>query len=167
MDIGATVCTRVRPACLICPIMSDCAARKEGRIEQLPTARKRKSLPVRRVRMLVVRNEQGEVLLEHRPPTGIWGGLWSLPECAEDEALEQWCRHNLGADTQLDEMWPEIRHGFSHYHLYITPVLLTLTGPPQGVMEALGRVWYNPRLPDERGLAAPVRNILKSLPNSS
>jgi A/G-specific adenine glycosylase len=117
--------------------------------------------------MLVVRNEQGEVLLEQRPSSGIWGGLWSLPECSEDERIEDWCHRNLYADSELDEMWPEFRHGFSHYHLHITPILLSLKGPPQGVMEALGRVWYNPRSPDERGLAAPVRKILESLAKAS
>jgi len=112
-------------------------------------------------------DEEREILLERRPPSGIWGGLWSLPECSEEEPIEEWCRRNLNAETELDEMWPEFRHGFSHYHLHITPILLTLKGPPQGVMEALGRTWYNPRSPDERGLAAPIRSILESLANSS
>ncbi len=81
MDLGATLCTRARPACARCPFHDDCVARRDGRVAELPAARPKKAVPRRGARCAVIVH-QGAVLLERRPPAGIWGGLLALPRVA-------------------------------------------------------------------------------------
>ncbi|UCC57439.1 MAG: A/G-specific adenine glycosylase, partial [Gammaproteobacteria bacterium] len=156
MDLGATVCTRTRPSCGRCPLHGDCAARASGRQGDFPAARPRKRLPERQTRMLILHNTDGEVLLEQRPPTGIWGGLWSFPECSPDETVEEWCHRELGMKASVTAEWPVIRHTFSHYHLEISPVLAKATGIDNAVMEANNQLWYNHEALQAKGFAAPV-----------
>jgi len=163
MDLGATVCTRSQPSCECCPLQRDCAARVAGRQADFPESRPRKPLPVRYTRMLMLRNADGDVLLEQRPPTGIWGGLWSLPECVPDVPVEGWCRQNLGLVIQVRDEWPVVRHTFSHYHLEITPVLATATAMENAVMEGSNRLWYNHEALQAKGFSAPVRKLLQRL----
>ncbi|HAP27431.1 MAG TPA: A/G-specific adenine glycosylase, partial [Achromobacter sp.] len=79
IDLGATLCTRGKPACDRCPVADTCVARREGRQAELPTPKVRKAIPERETCMLVLRHK-GAFLLQQRPEPGIWGGLWSLPE---------------------------------------------------------------------------------------
>ena len=123
MDLGATLCTRSRPACGQCPLAADCEARAAGRQRDYPAARPRKALPLRRTRMMLLSNAAGEILLEQRPPAGIWGGLWSFPEIAHGQPLDAWCREHMGLGVRVIEEWPCVQHTFSHFHLEITPVL--------------------------------------------
>lgn len=161
MDLGATLCTRGQPACGQCPLKRDCAARLAGRQRDFPSARPRRALPLRRTRMMLVCNDAGELLLERRPPAGIWGGLWSFPEVAPDQPPEIWCREHMGLDVRLLEEWPCVQHTFSHFHLEITPVLAKAQVSPDGVREAHTRLWCAPHRLDERGLAAPVKRLLQ------
>jgi len=108
MDLGATVCTAREPACPTCPIAIDCVARIEDRIEELPGKRRKAKPAHKRIAMLVV-IDRGEVLVEKRPPKGIWGGLWSLPECAEGDVPK-------GA-----ERLEPFTHTFTHFTLAVTP----------------------------------------------
>ena len=160
MDLGATVCTRTRPACDTCPLAADCQAFASGRQADFPAPRPKKTLPVRTVSMLLLANERHELLLEKRPPAGIWGGLWSLPELATPGHVGQWCRDELGLEVRVTGSWPVLRHTFSHFHLDITPVQAEVTGRSQGIMEAADRLWYKPGGNDERGLAAPVGKLI-------
>ncbi len=163
MDLGATVCTRSNPACDGCPLQADCAAHALGRPTDYPSPRPRKALPLRKTRMLLLRNAAGEVLLERRPPAGVWGGLWSFPELAADEALESGCVERLGCDVQLVDEWHAIRHTFTHFQLQITPVLAITNEHPAGVMEGSARLWYKPDSRDELGFAAPVERLLQRI----
>jgi len=161
MDLGATVCIRGRPACLACPVTALCDAYAAGEQSEYPRPRLRPDRPLRHTRMLLVRNGAGEVLLQRRPPAGIWGGLWGLPEPAEGQSAEDWCRRELGCEGEVIETWEALEHGFSHFRLRITPVLVRLAGPPDAVMEEQGRVWYNSRRAARHGVAAPVARLLK------
>lgn len=165
MDLGATVCARARPACHACPLAGTCAAHAQGREMDYPTPKPRKALPVRSTTLLMLRNEQREILLEQRPPAGIWGGLWSLPECAHSEAedIERWCRDTLGYLVSDIEYRPALRHSFSHFHLDITPVQAHVSEIVSAVMEPRLTVWYNNKTPGARGLAAPVKRLLAML----
>jgi len=163
MDLGATVCTRTRPRCDACPVSTNCAAYATGRQSGYPAPRPKKTLPVRAVSMLLVCNAQSEVLLEQRPPAGIWGGLWGLPEMAPEHDVAEWCRTTLGIDVQEVAAWPVMRHTFSHFHLDITPVYARASYYKAAVMEAPGRLWYNTAGDEERGLAAPVGKLLQRL----
>ena len=89
MDLGATVCTRARPRCGDCPLGNACIARRDGLVEVLPTPKPARAIPERETTMLIVHDPAGRVLLERRPPSGVWGSLWSLPECAGENDLER------------------------------------------------------------------------------
>ena len=160
MDLGATLCTRARPDCDACPVMHDCRARQLGRPRDFPEPKPRRALPTRVVRMLLVRDAEGAVLLERRPPAGVWGGLWCLPEIANDADPLDWCTERLRGRGEIGRRLPSRRHSFSHFHLDIEPVEILLNQPGCGVLEAGDRLWYNPAQPDDVGLAAPVARLL-------
>jgi A/G-specific adenine glycosylase len=161
MDLGATLCTRSRPRCNECPQAADCAAHAAGEPTRYPAPRPRKTLPERQATLLLVTNARGEVLLEQRPPSGIWGGLWTLPE-AQDGAAAQWCRRR-GLTLQDETAWPTLRHTFSHFHLDISPLHVRVDEAGSAVMEAGGAVWYKTELCDQLGLPAPIKRLLARL----
>jgi len=162
MDLGATLCRRTRPRCGDCPLVDDCDAFHSLRTGELPTPKPRKALPVKAARMLVLQDAQQRVMLEKRPPSGIWGGLWSLPELQLDDDVAAQCRQRWQLEISAPQDAPSFRHTFSHYHLDITPCRVQVKNPDQCVMEAERIVWYNIAQPDRLGLAAPVRTILQS-----
>lgn len=163
MDLGAMICTHSQPRCGRCPLTEDCKAHAQGRETAFPAPRPRRDLPVRQTRMLMLQTPEGEVLLERRPPAGIWGGLWSFPECPFDEDVAVWCRDVLSLDSSDIQSWGVLRHTFSHFHLHITPVRIKVNHLPGRVMEPDRFVWYNTHQPDERGLAAPVQRLISIL----
>jgi A/G-specific adenine glycosylase len=158
MDLGATLCTRSKPACPICPLTSHCAARINGTVALLPTPKPKKIVPVKQVVFLLLSNQEQHILLEKRPPTGIWGGLWSLPEFESIDAARDWClTQNITIDGE--QVLPSARHTFSHYHLDYTPLVLQTNSPTNFVMEANQSLWYNFKL--NLGLAAPIKQLLQ------
>jgi A/G-specific adenine glycosylase len=163
MDLGALVCTPRRPRCDRCPLAAGCAAHAQGRQSAYPAPKPRRDSPVRATRMLLLCGPEGEVLLERRPPAGVWGGLWSFPECPLEVDISAWCQERLGLEVTVGTPWRVLRHSFSHFHLDITPVPATVTRTIGAVMEGERFVWYNSRCPDERGMAAPVRRLLAML----
>lgn len=163
MDLGATVCTRSKPACHRCPLASNCQALALGLTKTLPASKPRKTLPVRQTFMLICEQDNREVWLEQRPASGLWGGLWSLPEFPAFDEVQSWMEHK-GASFKT--CWPVVRHTFSHFHLDITPVVATLTRR-QIAEPAAGTCWY-PLTPDDSarinlGLSAPVKKLLQRL----
>lgn len=162
MDLGATLCTRSRPACERCPVQFDCVAYGQGNIADYPGKKSRKPLPEKSIQLVMVRNPAGDMLLEQRPSSGIWGGLWSFPEVVIDEDATDWVRSHFGdiADT---EIWNSWRHTFSHYHLDITPVLVQLKKMPANISEKKAVCWFNPLEPEALGLAAPVKKLLDKI----
>jgi len=166
MDLGATVCLRGKnPACGRCPLAGTCKANVQGNPEDYPGSKPKKTLPVRTVNMLIIRNQDHEILLQKRPPAGIWGGLWSFPECPQDKRpdISGWGRKTFGLEIQVLESLPLIKHSFSHFHLHITPIAAQVVGQSPQIMEPTGAVWYNLRRPDARGFAAPVKRLLEQL----
>ena len=92
-----------------------------GASPTLPVAAAAKVLPQRTVRVLLI-ERGGEILFEQRPATGIWGGLWSLPECALDEDVVRALRTRFGATmSPLRDALPPIEHGFTHFRLTLHP----------------------------------------------
>jgi A/G-specific adenine glycosylase len=163
MDLGATICTRTRPRCDVCPVNAGCAAHAAGMETAFPSARPKKAVPVRSVCMLMLCNDDDEVLLEQRPAAGIWGGLWSFPEFSSVDDISERCGGSLDINIGEAVVWPVVRHSFSHFHLDITPVFARGAENKTVVMEAPGRFWYNPSGNEERGLAAPVEKLLQRL----
>jgi A/G-specific adenine glycosylase len=164
MDLGATVCTRSKPSCTVCPLASHCVALSTGTVAQLPTPKPKKPVPVKQRVFLLLRNYEQQLFLEKRPPTGIWGGLWSLPEFDSIEAAQDWClSKNMAIDSQ--QLLPTSRHTFSHYHLDYTPLLIQTNSPTNFVMEANQSLWYNAG--QQLGLAAPIKQLLQQHENKN
>ena len=160
MDLGATVCTRSNPACGRCPVARQCVARREDRVDELPAPRKRKPLPLKQATWLVLLHK-GRVLLERRPSTGIWGGLWVFPELISG-LPKTLCRRVLGCDIGKPQNLPGIEHGFTHFRLDIQPIrcevrkLLPRAGAP-------GRIWLDVADAARAAVPAPVRKLLLGL----
>jgi len=161
MDLGATLCTRSQPRCAECPVAQDCKARKRGVQTRFPAAKPRKALPVRRTRMLLLLME-GTVLLERRPPVGIWGGLWGFPEIAADADPRDWVRERLGIAPRSVRARDTLRHSFSHFHLDIEPMEIALPAAA-AVHDREASRWQPLGRPIRLGLAAPVRRLLDGL----
>lgn len=157
MDLGATVCTRARPACVICPLQDDCVARREGRSDQLPTPKPSKVLPEREAVALLLRDAQGRVLLQKRPDTGIWAQLWTLPQADSGTALQDWFdAHVLGSLEDAEEL-PVLQHTFSHYRLHLQILSRRVDGL-RGDTPALR--WVAAADLPALGLPAPIRKLL-------
>ena len=164
MDLGAMVCLRSTPDCGRCPVDDDCVARLTDRIDELPEPRPRKQIPQREVSVLLIGRGE-EILLERRPPTGIWAGLWSLPEveCGADVAA--YCRERFGADVASGAALAPIEHAFTHFRLRLRPLLCAVERWPSRA-EDPGHdacVWLP--LSDATGAAlpAPIKKLLRSL----
>lgn len=163
MDLGATLCTRSAPACDCCPLNADCQALAAGDQRDYPGKKPRKTMPVKSTHFLIVRSRDGDIWLEKRPASGIWGGLWCFPEADTPESGSTRCLDLWGAEPAGIKVGASFRHTFSHYHLDITPVVLDLDVAPMAVMEASRQLWYNVRQPAQIGLAAPVAALLEQL----
>lgn len=163
MDLGAAMCSRARPKCSACPVRADCVARQQRRQADLPGRRLRPALPLRTVQMLLIFDEHGRVLLQRRPPTGLWGGLWGLPECASEADPVPWCSHALGLSVRVEQIRPVLRHTFSHFQLDITPIAARLVKQRPVVLETNPTLWYDLHEPERVGLAAPVARLLKGV----
>jgi A/G-specific adenine glycosylase len=172
MDLGSMLCTRGKPDCASCPVNSDCLALAQGRQASLPTPRPKKLLPQRQTVMLLLEH-QGEWLLEKRPPSGIWGGLWCFPELAlgdwthvpaspPPELLQAHCQQQLGCVvTELQRLEP-LQHGFTHFGLLIHPVVCRIAQRTPQLAQP-GQLWLT--LSDAQGAAipAPVKKLLQRL----
>lgn len=161
MDLGATLCVRGKPDCARCPFAGDCVAQSTGRQRELPAARPKKAVPMRKTWMLVLRDGDA-VLLERRPPTGIWGGLWSLPQADGDAALADLARGFGGGRTV--PLAP-LMHTFTHFRLEIEPRLSDLAdggGLPSQARDA-DTAWVPLSRLDAYGVPAPVRKLLDAL----
>jgi len=164
MDLGATLCTRQRPACARCPLAAFCAARELGISAELPERRPRRARARRAtVMLMLVREQDGAVLLERRPEQGVWGGLWAFPEAPALDGLADWCLAKLGARPGKLSTHPVVAHAFTHFDLAITPVEARIAAVPARVMESGRWLWYKTRTPAKIGLAAPVTQLLAVL----
>ncbi|MGQ7959876.1 A/G-specific adenine glycosylase [Pseudomonas sp. SP16.1] len=159
MDLGATLCTRSKPSCLLCPVRSGCQAHLLGLEIRYPIAKPRKTLPQKRTLMPILANADGEILLYRRPSTGLWGGLWSLPELDDLQALDELGRQHGLQLGERDEL-PGLTHTFSHFQLAIEPWLVRVATQAPRVAE-VDWLWYNLATPPRLGLAAPVKKLLK------
>jgi A/G-specific adenine glycosylase len=163
MDLGATICTRGRPSCERCPVKAGCEAYAQNRQHEFPHTKKKSSLRVQKsTQMLIIQNSAGQILLEKRPPAGIWGGLWSFPQCDCGEDIAAWCVRQLHLVVLESQPQQIIKHIFTHFDFFIHPVTVTVATAPV-LMEDSGRIWYDLADPLPGGVAAPISKLLKQL----
>ena len=161
MDLGAMICTTRNPACPRCPVRATCGAHGANRVDALPAPRPRRRVPSRSTVMAVLRNG-GDVLLEKRPPSGVWGGLWSLPEVATEAVLPGIVAKRFGMDVKRTERLAPMRHAFTHFTLEIQPVLIDVEMKTPSAAEP-GSVWLPLETAASAALPAPVRRLLTRL----
>jgi len=122
MDLGATVCLPKNPKCTACPLAGSCAAKALAQVERFPIKVPSKHRPTVSVTMIVAFDQSGNFLVQKRPDSGIWGGLWSFPEfTGNTDTLTNWMREHYGADVQLAQPGAVFHHHFTHYRLAIVP----------------------------------------------
>ena len=159
MDLGATLCTRSRPACEACPIAGDCEARLNDAVTSYPGRKPKKEKPLRET-IMVVAVDEAAIFLERRPPSGIWGGLWSLPEVSD---IGDWVRQTFDQEPGATEERAVLRHSFSHFDLDIRPVVVRVSAASRKVADTPDAGWYSPSDELPGGMAAPVQQIINSL----
>lgn len=164
MDLGATTCLRKKPLCVMCPVAAHCQAYLQNRVDEFPTPKPRKATPIRSVNMLIFHDvENNRVLLEKRPPVGIWGGLWSFPECGTDIEIKKWCEREMHLKVRGVKKLPTFKHVFTHFQLQITPVYISDYEYKMGVSDPKGREWYCLDEPERVGFSAPVKRVLEGM----
>jgi len=163
MDLGATLCTRSKPQCLLCPLESDCQGRQSPDPTHFPIRKPKKAAkPEKSIQLLVLKDQHEQFLLEKRPQTGIWGGLWSLPELASDESVVLHIEQRFTTQVLSVTSLSSFRHTFSHYHLDISPSQIQIAST-NWVMEADKYQWFSRQEALALGLPAPVRSILEQI----
>ncbi|HMM72987.1 MAG TPA: A/G-specific adenine glycosylase [Rhodocyclaceae bacterium] len=161
MDLGAIVCRPAAPNCAVCPLSERCIAHRDGRTHSLPSPRPLRQRPEQN-RYLVCLWHGDRVLLEHRPPSGVWGGLLSLPEMPETRRLDMasWCAQTLGCEIDAVSELPAIRHELTHFRMHLIPLVATVIGQRPHVAEASRFVWQHRESLSARALPAPIRRLL-------
>lgn len=165
MDFGATLCTRHDPACMLCPLQDDCVALRTGRVEALPTPRPGKPLPERQAIALLMRDAEGRVLLQRRPPTGIWASLWSLPEHADSDAARAWFDRHVGPGYDEGMPLPAVAHAFTHFRLSLQPLAWQPVSLRAAVREDANLHWLARDALASLGIPAPIRSLLEATPD--
>lgn len=175
MDLGAMICTRTKPKCLICPLQEHCQTNAMQAWDKFPAKKPKKTLPERQAYFLILKNGS-KVLLQKREAKGIWGGLFSFPQFG---SLEELKRSDLVENLQISQQLTTFRHTFSHFHLDITPILVDLNlqkkakilplvaeenaGNYLSTVSSETDYWYDFNQHNEIGLATPVKRILDEL----
>ncbi len=155
MDLGATVCTRSSPSCLLCPVSADCIAREKNTWQNYPGKKPKTIKPIRQTTFAIMQNTEDQVYLIRRPEQGIWGGLWCFPEISQANS-------SITEGADKTEVLAMFRHTFSHFHLDIEPIVFTISEPLAELREG-GGAWMAIDDAMSKGLAAPVVNLLQQL----
>jgi A/G-specific adenine glycosylase len=166
MDLGATVCTRSKPTCSLCPIETSCLANASDQQADFPQKKPKKKVPEKNTIMIIPRiiSRSGEnVLMEKRPPTGIWGGLWCFYEVNSSNEIPDLLA-TLSLSALSEQYLPEFRHTFSHFHLDITPIVIDCEViSTLEINEPSKQKWYDLKQPVSVGLAASTKKLLTLL----
>jgi A/G-specific adenine glycosylase len=158
MDLGAMICTRSMPGCDRCPVSSGCQALKLDKVSELPWPRPATKVTDKTIHMLILKDEQDRVLLEKRPPAGIWGGLWCFPEGDSINTISA----GLGISCTVTTALPVVEHRLSHIRMTIRPALTTATDARQ-VTCSPQHDWFNREQQQGLGLPKPVKDLLSRL----
>ncbi|GJL83756.1 MAG: A/G-specific adenine glycosylase [marine bacterium B5-7] len=160
MDLGAVICTRSKPMCDACPVAGLCEAHIHQVVSRYPLPRAKRTRPKRCAEFLLLLTQSEEVLLERRPPTGIWGGLWCLPQT--DDSVE-WIEQRLGHRDLQFENHPPFIHQFTHFDLEIRPIGAMVEREAMHLADDDALRWHNREDLDTIGLPAPIRKLFDTL----
>ena len=160
MDLGATLCIRSKPQCQICPLTNNCKARIEKKVELYPEKKKSNPKPHKQTIMIIV-IAGTKVLLEKRPDSGIWGGLFSFPEVDKNQTIKHWCETRLKKIEKTVSKKSPISHTFSHFNLDINPIEVRLGNSSCKLDLYENEYWYDLDQPSEIGMAAPIKKLLQ------
>jgi len=163
MDLGATVCTRGRPRCDVCPVNATCVALRDGRVAELPAPRPQRERPQRAATLALLLAGDDTILLERRAPSGIWGGLLSAPEFDEaitEAELQRQIEHRYGLHGRMVRRLPVLRHEFTHYSFVMHPRVVQVAGGA-AAQPRLERLALNEAA--AAALPAPLLRLLKGL----
>ena len=158
MDLGATLCTRSKPKCNECPFLQNCKAYDLGIVEKCPGRKPKKTIPTKEVTMILAISS-GRFLLEKRDKEGLWGGLWTLPQCDADDLKIK--LEDLLLTGQEFETLPVHRHSFSHYHLDITPVRIKAKKTPPLRGGKVDYLWIKPNGQRKVGIPKPTEKLME------
>lgn len=161
MDLGAGICTRNTPRCSECPVNTFCYAYLNDSTDAFPQRATRKPLPSKETTMLILLNH-GEVLLRKRPPSGIWGGLWSFPELPSDADLIAHCAQEFGTQVEWCDTLPRFTHIFTHFKQHISPQILNVTNTQLRVNQK-DDAWLTLEKAEVAPIPTPVRKLLAEL----
>lgn len=169
MDLGATLCTRIKPGCESCPLQGDCLAFTAGNPQAFPQPKPKTKRPVRTARFLILQNRQGEVLLRKRPDHGVWGGLWSFPELPDHLSLDEYFQAQDLRVLEKQKNLAAFKHQFTHFELHIEPLLIQAEANANGVREIEEQleVWYKTGTELPGGCPAPVIQLLNQIEESN
>ena len=155
MDLGATLCTRSRPRCAECPVAAGCIARRDGRQGELPASKPRAAVPERTSTFVLI-SDGARLLLERRPPSGLWGGLLVPPEGEPAVVLSR-----LGLSLLAEQPLPAFKHTFTHFRLTLQPVLCRVA--PSGGEDEPGLEWVAVERAADAGVPAPIRKLIRQV----
>jgi A/G-specific adenine glycosylase len=164
MDLGATLCTRSRPACTLCPMNLTCVAAREGRQAELPGKKRRRHRPSREATLLIAQSgadASAAVFVQRRPAAGLWGGLWSPPQFENEAAAMAWCVREIGDAESSSEAMTPIEHAFTHFDLRLKPLRVRCR-PHAGIREG-EQLWYALESPPKIGLPQPIKQLFERL----
>jgi A/G-specific adenine glycosylase len=159
MDLGATLCTRSKPKCGVCPVQADCVARQTNRVHELPTPRPRKAVPEKHTTFLLLLHGN-DIQLEKRAPSGIWGGLWCPPQLENGQVADYLQRSGVAVSEKIE--LAKFTHTFTHFKLHITPLLLRVTRKPLQAQQP-DSVWLDVEEALHAAIPTPVRKVLREL----
>lgn len=163
MDLGATLCTRTKPACERCPFETSCEAHILNQETAFPVRLRKKANPTKTVHMLIFQNKDGYIFFEKRPPSGIWGGLWSFPECPIDTPIKEWALAQFGLYVLTEKKLDDLLHKFSHFNLIIKPLLISIKESNTLLNDPDRYRWHklNTKLPG--GVCKPIMQLLDEI----
>jgi len=165
MDLGAMLCVRNKPRCPDCPVSEDCRALTDGLVDQLPLPKPKTKVSQRQLYWLAIMDSESRILLQKRPPAGIWGGLWCLPEASSLAELEQ----DSGLDLSAVELLPPRKHRLSHIAMSIHPVLLSSNNAKQVISQvrfAAEQDWFTLEPESLPGIPRPLTDLIACLRNT-
>jgi A/G-specific adenine glycosylase len=160
MDMGATVCTRSKPDCGACPVQDSCIALNTDRVNKLPTPRPKKAVPERHAVFLLLMHGN-DILLEKRPGSGIWGGLWCPPQFDDEVEARNWFVQNEMVACHGERLGI-FTHTFTHFKLHISPMKIELSLKPSRAAQP-GSVWLDVEEALRAAIPTPVRSMLQEL----